>query len=100
MLLIAGTIRIQAEDRDAVVAAMVEMNAESAAEQGCVCYDFSADLVDPTLFHLFEEWESEAHLAAHGSSPHMGVFQEALGGVGPIERSIHIYETDAKKSLD
>ena len=48
MLLIAGTLRVQADAREAVVAALIDMNAESAKEDGCISYDFSADLVDPT----------------------------------------------------
>ena len=75
------------------------MNAESAKEDGCAAYDFSADLVDPTLFHLFEEWETQVHLDAHGASAHMGAFREALGKLGPMERSIFIYNGDNKLPL-
>ena len=99
MLLIAGTLRVQADARDAVVAALIDMNAESAKEDGCISYDFSADLVDPTLFHLFEEWESQAHLDAHGASVHMGIFQQTLVNLGSMERSIFIYDGDNKKPL-
>ncbi len=99
MLLIAGTVRVQPEDRDVAVAAMVEMMAETAKEDGCVSYDFSADLNDPALFHLFEEWESDEHLAAHFVAPHMAVFQAAIGSLGDVERNIFKYDATGKNPL-
>ena len=99
MLLIAGTIRVQPEDRDAAVAAMAEMMAETAQEEGCVSYDFSADLTQPELFHLFEEWESEEHLKAHFVAPHMAVFQAAIANLGEVQRSIFRYDASGKNPL-
>lgn len=100
MLLIAGTIRVQAEDQDAAAAAMAVMMAETVKEAGCVSYDFSSDFSDPSLFHLFEEWESEEHLKAHFEAPHMGEFRATMGELGPMERNLHTYNADAKKPLD
>ncbi len=99
MLLIAGTFRIQPEDRDAAIDAMSWMMAETAKEAGCVSYTMSADLTDPTLFHLFEEWESDEHIQAHFVVPHMAVFQEKLGKLGTIERSIYRYDDPTKSVL-
>lgn len=99
MLLIAGTIRIQPEDRDAAVAALQFMMAETAKEDGCVSYDFSADLNDPALFHLFEEWESAEHIQAHFVAPHMAEFGEMMGKLGPVERSIYRYDDPTKSPL-
>ena len=80
MILIAGTVRIDPTDRDDAIAALTEMMAETAKEDGCVSYDFSAAFADPGLFHLFEEWESEDHLQAHFASPHMAVYKEKMHG--------------------
>ena len=99
MLIIAGTVRVQPEDRDVAIAAMTEMMAETAKEEGCVSYDFSADLSQPELFHLFEEWETDEHLAAHFVAPHMAVFQEAIGNIGEVERSIFKYDVSGKNPL-
>lgn len=100
MLLIAGTIRVQAEDQDAAAAAMAVMMAETVKEAGCVSYDFSVNVADPTLFHIFEEWESEDHLKSHFEAPHMIEFRAKVGEIGPVERKLFIYEADAKKPLD
>jgi len=99
MLLIAGTFRIQLEDRETAIAALQKMMAETAKEDGCVSYTFSADLSDPTLFHLFEEWESDEHLQAHFVAPHMAEFQQKLAEIGPVERSIFRYDDPAKAPL-
>lgn len=99
MLLVAGTFRIQPEDRDAAVAAMQWMMTETAKEDGCVSYTFSADLSNPTVFHLFEEWESAEHLQAHFVAPHMPEFQAKLAGLGEVERSIFRYDDPAKSPL-
>ena len=99
MIIIAGTFRVQPEDGDAAVAALIEMMAETAKEDGCVSYDFSADLSDPALFHLFEEWESMDHLKAHFVAPHMATFQAKIEELGPVERNISMYDADNKKPL-
>jgi quinol monooxygenase YgiN len=99
MVLIAGTFKIQLEDRDGAIAAMQWMMAETAKEEGCVSYDMSTDLTDPTIFHLFEEWESEEHLQAHFVVPHMAVFRDKLAELGQIERNISHYVATDKAPL-
>lgn len=99
MLLIAGTFRIQAEDREAAVEIMQWMMAETSKEDGCVSYTMSADFADTTLIHLFEEWESDEHVQAHFVAPHMKVFREKLSTLGPIERSIYRYDEPEKSPL-
>ncbi len=99
MILIAGTIRIEEEHREAAVAAMVEMMTETRKEAGCVSYDFSGDFSDPTVIHLFEEWETIEHLQAHFVAPHMAAFQNKLGLLGSIERNIFKYSADGKDAL-
>ncbi len=99
MILIAGTFRIQPEDRDMALAAMTEMMAETVKEDGCVSYDFSSNFAEPTVFHLFEEWESEQHLAAHFVAPHMAVFQGEIQKLSGVERNLFKYTADGKEPL-
>ncbi len=99
MILIAGTFTIQEEDREAAIAAMTEMMAETAKEDGCVSYDMTSSFDDPTKIHLFEEWESEEHLQAHFVAPHMAVFQKAVASIGPVERNIFKYSAGEKSPL-
>lgn len=59
----------------------------------------SADLSDPTVIHLFEEWESDEHIQAHFVVPHMAVFREKLAKLGTIERDIYRYDDPTKSVL-
>lgn len=75
MIIIGGTIQYESDDREALLAAIRRMIAASQAEDGCIAYEVSADLSDPDTLHLFEVWESAAHLDAHANSPHFKVFE-------------------------
>ncbi|MEM6827061.1 MAG: putative quinol monooxygenase [Pseudomonadota bacterium] len=66
------------------------------AQPGCIAYDWSADGNDPARVNVFEEWESEAALAAHfagsayaGMRDHIGAF----GLTGAVSRK---YRVDAE----
>jgi len=95
MLVIAGSIRIDPANWDQAVAAVKQMMTETHREPGCQAYEFSADLAEPGVFRLFEEWESEAALAAHFKAPHMKVFQKVIGEVGVKEMDLKRYEVSS-----
>lgn len=78
MIVVAGTAPVLPDQREAAMAAISEMVAATLPEAGCISYVFSADLSDPCLFHIFEEWETQAHLEAHFATAHMAVFQSKL----------------------
>lgn len=61
--------------RDAI-AAMVKA---SNAEDGCLSYTFTQDILDPSTMYIVEKWKDEAALVAHFQAPHMAAFQQALG---------------------
>lgn len=92
MLVIAGTISIDPEKREAAVAAALEMMEATLEEPGCISYSFSGDLTDPGGFRIFEEWESQEALDAHFASPHMAVFQGRVGGFGLRDMKVQRYE--------
>lgn len=99
MLVIAGSIRIDPAHWDRAVAAAKEMMTETHKEPGCHAYEFSADLNEPGVFRLFEEWESEAALAAHFKAPHMKVFQKVIGEVGVQAMDLKRYEVSSAGPL-
>ncbi len=61
-------------------------------EAGNISYTFSADLEEPGLFHVFEQWESDEALKAHFTAPHMATFQKAMGGFGVKGMDIKRYD--------
>lgn len=92
MLVVAGRIRLDPARRDVAVAAAREVMEATRREAGCISYTFSADLAEPGLFHVFEEWESPEALAAHFETPHMATFQAAMAGFGIEDVAIQRYE--------
>jgi quinol monooxygenase YgiN len=50
--------------------------AASRSEDGCIEYHMLRDQQDPTLFILYEIWQSTAHLDVHSALPHMASFFE------------------------
>ena len=81
MIVIKATARVLPDQRDAAIAAALQMAAATEAEEGNISYTFSADLADPNVFHLFEEWVDEDALLAHFATPHMAEFITALATV-------------------
>jgi quinol monooxygenase YgiN len=92
MLVIAGHIRIDPAKRDVAIAAARALMGATRSEAGCVVYKFSADLADPGLFHIFEQWESPAALDAHFEAPHMAAFQAEIPKLGLRQMDLKRYE--------
>lgn len=59
---------------------------EVRKEDGCIRYDLHRSDYG-NVFLFYEIWESPAHLAAHGKTPHIAAMQEAVADLvaGPPE---------------
>ncbi len=79
MLIVLGTARLGDDALAEGRAALETMIAASRAEEGCIDYAYSVDLLDRGVLRIMEKWASEAALAAHFTTPHMAAFQHALG---------------------
>lgn len=82
MLAIAGTVTIDPDHREEAIAAAREMMEATRREEGNLDYVFSADLEDPAVFRIYEEWTDQAALDLHFAAPHMARFRERIAGVG------------------
>ena len=98
MIVVAGTISIKADKREEAIRVAADMATATRAEAGCRRYAFYADLADPNTFFLFEEWESEAALAAHFQTEHMRVFQQRVPDLlaGPLEVHRYVVESASR----
>lgn len=92
MIIVAGHVRIDPAKRQEADAAAQDVMAATRAEAGNISYTFSADLGDPGLIHIFEEWKSQADLDVHFQTPHMATFQGKFGGFGVKEMKLQRYE--------
>ncbi len=99
MLVVAGYVRMNPDKVDAAVAAAQTVMEATRQEAGCISYTFSRDLGEPGLFHIFEEWESQAALDAHFKAPHMATFQQAMGGFDVKEIKVNRYDVSQVDKL-
>jgi quinol monooxygenase YgiN len=61
------------------------------AEDGCVRYDLHKSEYG-NVFLFYEIWESPAHLAAHGRTPHMDAMREATAELVAGVAEVNIWE--------
>ena len=99
MIVIAGRVVIDPNSTDDAIPAAKEMMEETLKETGCSAYAFSADLAEPGVFHIFEEWDSQEALDAHFASPHMAKFQNTVGALGVKEMAVSRYDVSKKGPL-
>jgi quinol monooxygenase YgiN len=64
MVIVAGHIVVEPEERDAYVAACVSVVEQARTAAGCLDFAISGDLVDHGRVNVFERWESQAAVEA------------------------------------
>jgi quinol monooxygenase YgiN len=52
------------------------------SQDGCIHYDWGADLNNPTRINVYEEWESEDALSSHFANKHYAGMLGHLGSFG------------------
>jgi quinol monooxygenase YgiN len=98
-LIVAGTVRVPAENVERFRPHMAKMMAASRAEDGCLAYGYAEDVVEPGLIHVFEVWESQAALDAHFSTAHMAEWRAAWPSFGVSDRRLIAYEVASEREL-
>jgi heme-degrading monooxygenase HmoA len=74
MLIVAGHLELEPDDRDAFVADAVTSVELARGTPGCLDFSVSPDPVDPTRVNVLERWESaDALLGFRGNGPDDGV---------------------------
>lgn len=101
MIVISGLIEVAEASIEGARAAVLPMMTESGKEDGCIHYRFYQDVEHAHVFHVYEEWETAAHLKAHAESAHMQVFRAAMGELDVKSRNVKMIEVDGEgwKSL-
>jgi quinol monooxygenase YgiN len=64
-VVISGEIDFEPSAREKALLDAQPLIAAALAEKGCRHYAWTADLAKPGRVHVFEEWDTEADLAAH-----------------------------------
>ena len=92
MIIVTGTFRVPEDKVDELTPVARSTIAATTKEAGCIVYSFSANLADRGLIHIYEEWESRAHLDAHLKQPHMGPWRAKLAEIGATGRDVKTVE--------
>lgn len=99
MILVVGTVRVQAGGLEKVTDAMEKVLTATRAEDGCIRYAYARDVLDPQVMHVSEAWRDMDALKAHFKAPHMGEWQAAMKEAGVLERDLRVYETDEGRPI-
>jgi len=99
MVVITGTVRIREGALEAARPVMEAVLTASRAEKGCVHYAYAVDVLDPTVIHITEQWESEEDLRAHLATPHVALWRSHWEDLGISDRRLTLHEVSASKSV-
>jgi quinol monooxygenase YgiN len=99
VIVVAGTVSIRPEKRDAARAAAQRVAEATRAEPGNRAYRFGLDVDDENVVHVFEEWESAQALDEHFTTPHLAEFMTVLADVLEGEPALVRYEVADSAAL-
>ena len=99
MIVISGDLEIDPSKEDAFLAAVGDLVSATRAEDGCVRYEFFRHLSDPGVFHVSEEWASDAALDSHLATDHYRTFGRAMRDFGVKRVDIDRYDAVDKRKL-
>lgn len=92
MIIVSGTLKLGSDQLAALRPTARETVEATRLESGCIVYSFAEDLVEPGLIRIYEEWESREALAAHGQTPHIAAWREALAGIEAPKADLKLVE--------
>ena len=92
MILIVGTVRLPPENIARARPAMAAMVTASRAEDGCLEYAYSEDLLVPGLVRVTEIWRDREALKAHFLTAHMGAWRATFPALNITDRNLSLYE--------
>lgn len=99
IILIAGTVDVDPQKRDAALEAGCPHMEATRAQKGCLDYVWSADLLVPGRIYVFERWESQEDLAAHLSGPHYLAMRDTIGAHGLRGADVSKYRIDLSEPV-
>jgi quinol monooxygenase YgiN len=99
VVIVAGSIQIDPDQREAFLAGKATRMRATRGEPGCLEYTFSADPVDPARVLIIERWarqqDLDAHLAAAQSRR-----AASRAGEPATSASIFVYDVTGERPLE
>jgi quinol monooxygenase YgiN len=99
MVIVGGWFEVDPARRDEFVEQRVESMRRSRADHGCIEYVIAADPLDPVRVVLYERWETQADLDAHGARMAAESTSAGAPSVAPTAMSIMVYDVTGERSL-
>jgi|APFre7841882724_1041349.scaffolds.fasta_scaffold68787_2 quinol monooxygenase YgiN len=93
-IIVAGTVDVDPAKRAQILIAGLPHIEAARVEKGCIHYVWSADNVDPGRIYVFEEWATQADLAAHLKAPPYINMRDTIGSFGIRGASTQKYRID------
>jgi autoinducer 2-degrading protein len=66
-------------------------------EPGCLRFDVSIDITDPTVLYFYEVYQDEAAFGEHTRAPHYITYRDATQGMAEesvVQRATMLFPTD------
>jgi len=98
-ILIAGSIKVPAEKREYLLTAIRKYILASREEPGCDYYVWTADLSEPGIIHVFEQWTDEASLSEHFSGSAYIETAKLIAETCELEADISKYRVDLREPV-
>ena len=99
MIIVSGTMSVEPDDSEAVLALTHPCVAATLEEDGCSAYGFFADPNQAGSFRVYEEWADDDALNAHMGSAHMAEFLGQIGSVRITGVNLNKHEVSAISKL-
>ena len=94
MLMVLGEAKLGEGALEAGHTALSAMIQASRAEEGCIDYTYSVDILDPTRLMITEKWVDNDALVYHFGTPHMAAFQKAISELDVTITQVLKYQED------
>src|SRR5688572_5699410 len=99
MIIIAGTVEIDPERREAALAAGRDLEAATRRQPGCLDYVWTVDGLSPSTIYVYERWASQDALEAHFQGPNYNGMRAILGSFGLRGASVAKYRIDLEEPV-
>jgi len=99
MVIVMGRAKLGPGEIDRLHADMEAQILATRAEDGCMLYAFSRDVLDPNTLHIAERWRDQAAIDAHFAAPHMAAFNKLLATAKVESLLVTAYDSAGERVL-
>jgi quinol monooxygenase YgiN len=99
MIIVMGHAKMGPGEIDRLAKEMETQLLATRAEDGCLYYGFSRDVLDPDMLIISERWRDNDAIAGHFTSPHMAAFNAVMASAKVLSISVKAYENGEERTL-